>query len=74
MLVELMKKKKSYKDNDGKEKIGISFYVQCGDEIIGVEPVYYGKEGNPDKGYVARKAILSSYASPLPPKEAPAQT
>ena len=69
MLVELMKKNNSYKDKDGNEKIGTSFYVQCGDQIIGVEPVYYGKEGNPDKGYVARKAVLASFASPLPPKE-----
>lgn len=74
MLVPLMKKTSTYKDKDGNEKQGLSLYVQCGDEVIGVQPVYYGKEGSPDKGYVARKAILSSYASPLPPKEASAQT
>ena len=74
MLVELMKKTSTYKDKDGNEKQGTSFYVQCGDQVIGVEPVYYGKEGNPDKGYVARKAVLASFASPLPPKETPAQT
>lgn len=69
MLVELMKKNTPYKDKEGNEKIGTSFYVQCGDQVIAVEPVYYGKENNPDKGYVARKAVLASFASQLPPKE-----
>lgn len=69
-----MKKSTPYKDKDGNEKIGTSFYVQCGDQIIGVEPVYYGKEGSPDKGYVARKAVLASFASQLPPKEETSKT
>ena len=67
MLVELMKKSNPYKDKEGKEKIGTSFYIQCGDQGLGVEPVYYGKENNPDKGYVARKAVMSAFASDLPP-------
>ena len=49
MLVELMKKSNTYKDKDGKEKVGTSFYIQCGDQVIGIEPVYYGKESNPDR-------------------------
>ena len=69
MLVELMKKNTPYKDKEGNVKIGTSFYVQCGDQVIAVEPVYYGKENNPDKGYVARKAVLASFASQLPAKE-----
>ena len=70
MLLELMKKESKYKDKNGNEKIGVSLYLKAGDQVIGIEPVYYGKEGNPDKGYVARKAILSAMASPLPPKDA----
>lgn len=68
MLLELMKKESKYKDKNGNEKIGTSFYLKAGDQVIGIEPVYYGKEGSPDKGYVARKAILAAFASELPPK------
>lgn len=69
MLLELMKKESKYKDKDGNEKTGTSFYLQAGDQIIGIEAVNYSKEGKPDKGYVARKAILSAMASQLPPKD-----
>ena len=64
-----MKKESKYKDKDGNEKTGTSFYLQAGDQVIGIEAVNYSKEGKPDNGYVVRKAILSAMASPLPPKE-----
>lgn len=79
MKVELYKKITPYKDKDGVEKLGTSFYVECGDQLIGVEPVYYQKKGSndPDKGFVARKAVLAAFASELPEKQqkpSPAQT
>lgn len=73
MQVELMKKESPYKDKDGNEKLGTSFYLQCGNQIIGIEPVYYGKENKPDKGYIARKSVLSAFSSELPPKETSGQ-
>lgn len=74
MKVELYKKITPYKDKDGVEKLGTSFYVACGDQTIAVEPVYYQKKGSndPDRGFVARKAVLSAFADELPertPKE-----
>lgn len=72
MKVELYKKITPYKDKDGVEKLGTSFYVACGDQTIGIEPVYYQKKGSndPDRGFVARKAVLAAFADELPEKPA----
>ena len=69
MTVELFKKEKPYISKEGEEKIGTSFYVKCGDELVCVEPVYFGKENKPDKGYGIRKAMLSAFATKLPDQE-----
>lgn len=70
MEVKLYKKITPYKDKDGEERLGTSFYVQCGDQTIGIEPVYYQKKGSndPDRGFVARKAVLAAFADELPEK------
>ena len=70
----LFKKNYTYTDKDGKEKNGTRFYVECGDRLIPIQPVYFNKKdekGNvvADTEYGARKAVLSSYAEVLPDKE-----
>lgn len=70
MKVELYKKITPYKDKDGADKLGTSFYVACGDQIIGIEPVYYQKKGSndPDRSFVTRKAVLAAFSDELPEK------
>lgn len=74
MQVELMKKVGKYTDREtGKEKTTVSFYLQCGDILVPVEPVYYNKKdemGNElrDYGYSGRKEVLKAFASDLPEK------
>ena len=65
MVVNLIKKETPYQ-KDGETKIATAFYLECGDEQIGVQLVYNkGKNGEPDKTYAKRKAILSAFATPI---------
>ena len=67
--VNLTKKETPYEKN-GEKKIATAFFVECGDEQIDVQVVYHkGKNGEPDKTYTTRKAILSAFATPISPKE-----
>ena len=71
MLVELYKKKGTYKDKEtGKEKAYTNFYVKCGDQMIPVEPVYFpnAKCDGRDPGYLGRKSVLEAFAVTLPEK------
>lgn len=75
MQVELMKKEGQYTDKDGVAKKTMSFYLQCGDTVVPVEPVYYNKKDKHgaevrDYGYSNRKSVLSAFASTLPEKKA----
>ncbi len=68
MQVNLIKIETQYVDkkDNNKTKTATSFFVECGDELIGVQVVYYkNKNGEPDKTYLSRKAILSAFASPM---------
>lgn len=68
MQVNLLKIETEYVDrkDNNKTKTATSFFVECGDELIGVQVVYYkNKNGEPDKTYLSRKAILSAFASPV---------
>lgn len=68
MQVNLIKVETEYVDkkDNNKTKTATSFFVECGDELIGVQVVYYkNKNGEPDKTYLSRKAILSAFASPM---------
>ena len=68
--VKLYSEKGTYKDKEGKEKPFVNFYLQCGSEMIPVEPKYFKKnDGSTDKGFIVRKGILTSFAAPLPDKE-----
>ena len=71
MTVELFKKNGTYTDKDGKEKRFTNFYVQCGDQMIVVEPKYFPNdkfEGR-DPGFAGRKAVLEAFATVLPEKK-----
>ena len=69
MQVNLIKKETPYEKN-GEKKIATAFFVECGDKEIDVQVVYHkGKNGEPDKTYAARKAVLSAFATPVAPKE-----
>ena len=71
MTVQLFKKVGTYKDQEGKEKRFTNFYVQCGDQMIVVEPKYFPnpKFDDRDPGFAGRKAVLEAFATPLPEKE-----
>ena len=69
MTVELFKKTGTYNDKtSGKEKRFTNFYVQCGDTLIPVEPVYFPnpKLEDRDPNYQGRKAVLEAFANELP--------
>ncbi len=73
-MINLFKKNYTYKGNDGNERTGTRFYVECGDTLVPVEVSYFDKKdekGNSlgDSNYKSRKAVLSSYATVLPEKE-----
>lgn len=69
MEVNLTKKETPYEKN-GEKKIATTFFVECGDKKIDVQVVYRkGKNGEPDKTYAARKAVLSAFATPISPEE-----
>ena len=66
MEVNLIKKETPYDDKNGEKKIATAFFLECGNEKIGVQLVYNkGKNGEPDKTYAKRKAILSAFATPV---------
>ena len=65
MQVNLVKKETSY-EQDGEVKTATAFYVECGDQLIGIQPVYKkSKSGERDKTYATRKAVLSAFATPI---------
>ena len=69
MQVNLIKKETPYEKN-GEKKIATAFFVECGDKEIDVQVVYRkGKNGEPDKTYATRKAILSAFATPVMSEE-----
>ena len=70
MTVELVKKKGTYKDKEGKDKPYVNFYVKCGDQMIPVEPKYFPNEKceGRDPGFAGRKAVLDAFATELPDK------
>ena len=75
MEVKLYKKNGHYVDTKTqKEKPFVNFYVQCGDQLIPVEPKYFPnpKCEDRDPQFPGRKAVLEAFAEELPdkPKEA----
>ena len=71
MTVGLFKKKGTYKDKEGKDEYFVNFYVQCGDQMIPVEPKYFpnSKCDDRDPTFAGRKAVLEAFAEELPEKE-----
>lgn len=72
MEVKLYKKKGNYTDKQtGREKPFVNFYVQCGDQMIPVEPKYFPNEKceNRDPQFPGRKAVMEAFAEELPEKE-----
>jgi len=68
--VKLYSEKGTYTDKEGKEKPFVNFYLQCGSEMVPIEPKYFKKyDGSTDKGFIVRKGILTSFAAPLLDKE-----
>ena len=67
--VQLFKRKKPYKDADGKEKITTNFYIKCGDEgdLIAIDIHYFQNPlfENRDPGYTGRKAVMEAFATTL---------
>lgn len=69
MQVELIMVDKTI-DQDGKPKVITQFFLKCNHEIIGVQPTYHkGKNGEPDRTYQNRKAILKAFATPVLPAD-----
>ena len=69
MQVKLYKKKGTYVDKkDNKEKQYTNFYVECGDKLIPVEPVFFPNSAldGRDPGYSGRKSVLEAFAELLP--------
>ncbi|MBQ6922902.1 MAG: hypothetical protein IJQ66_07425 [Clostridia bacterium] len=69
MMVDLFKKQVKYIDKEGKEKTATNFYLRCGDTFVPVEVKFFPDVKGEDKGYGARKTVLSAFASVLPDKE-----
>ena len=72
MTVQLFKKYGTYTDKEsGKEKRFVNFYVQCGDQMIVVEPKYFPnpKFDDRDPFFAGRKAVLEAFADILPERE-----
>lgn len=67
--VQLFKRKRPYKDADGKEKIATNFYIKCGDEgdLIAIDIHYFQNPllENRDPGYIGRKAVMEAFATTL---------
>ncbi len=72
MTVQLFKKLGKYTDKQsGKEKQFTNFYVQCGDQMIPVEVVYFPnpKCEDRDPQYAGRKSVMEAFAETLSEKE-----
>ena len=72
MEVKLFKKIGNYTEKEtGKERPFVNFYVQCGDQMIPVEPKYFpnAKCDNRDPQFGGRKAVLEAFAEVLPERE-----
>lgn len=65
--VELYKQTGTYVNKDGVEKIFTNFYVKCGDELIPVTVKFFENDEGNDLRYAPRKAVMSAFASLLPP-------
>ena len=68
-MVDLFKKQVKYNDKEGKEKTATNFYLRCGDVLVPIDIKYFPDESGVDKGYGARKTVLSAFANVLPDKE-----
>ena len=75
--VKLFKRKKSYTDSEGNNKMATNFYLQCGEEgeLIAIDVHYFPnpKLDNRDPGFVGRKAVMEAFATTLPDQENPIQ-
>ena len=71
MKVDLFKKKGTYTDKEGKEKMFTNFYIKCGDMMIPVEPKYFPnpKCSDRDPQFAERKGAMEAFADILPDKE-----
>ena len=67
--VQLFKRKASYMDKNGNEKVATNFYVKCGEEgeLIAVDIHYFPnpKCDDRDPGFLGRKAVLEAFATTL---------
>ena len=72
-MVQLFKRKKSYKDQEGKDKVATNFYLKCGDEgdLIAIDIHYFPnpQTDNRDPGFAGRKAVMEAFATTLPDQE-----
>lgn len=70
--VKLYKKEGTYFNKEKQKDVPYTnFYVQCGSELIAVQPCYFPNdkcEGR-DPGFLGRKSVLSAFAEPLPEKD-----
>ena len=71
--VQLFKRKSTYVDKDGKDRVATNFYIKCGDEgdLIAVDIHYFPnpKTDNRDPGFTGRKAVMEAFATTLPERE-----
>lgn len=68
-LVKLFSKRGSYTGADGQEHKTVRFYVECGEALVPIEPVYFkNKETGKDKHFMGRKEVLKAFAETLPEK------
>ncbi len=65
--VELFKQTGKYTDKKGEEKNFTNFYVKCGDELVPVQVKFFENDEGNDPRYAPRKAVMSAFASLLPP-------
>lgn len=65
--VELFKQTGKYTDKKGEEKNFTNFYVKCGDELVPVQVKFFENDEGNDPRYAPRKAVMSAFASRLPP-------
>ena len=65
--VELYKQTGTYVNKDGVEKNFTNFYVKCGDELVPVTVKFFENDEGNDPRYAPRKAVMSAFASLLPP-------
>lgn len=68
--VKLFKKKGTYLDKEGNEKLYTNFYVRCGDTLVPVQVCFFENDEGKDPQYSARRAVLSAFAETLPDKPA----